>query len=80
MSRFELFDPDHNKENRFAHSILLALAVALLIALYAYVMHNDAQSKVINEHLWGKPSAAQQQAYREEASDQLRLAQIGARP
>ena len=80
MSRLELFDPDRRKENRPAHQVLLALAVALLIALYAYVMHNDAQSKVINEHLWGKPSAAQQQAYREEARDQLRLAQIGARP
>ena len=80
MSRFELFDPDHSEENRFAHSILLALAIALLIAIYAYAMHNDAQGKTINEHHWGKPTTAQQQAFREEARDQLRLAQIGARP
>ena len=80
MSRFELFDPDRRDENRLAHQVLLALAVALLIALYAYVMHNDAQGKTINEHHWGKPTTAQQQAFREEARDQLRLAQIGARP
>ena len=80
MSRFELFDPDRRDENRPAPQVLLALAVALLIALYAYVMHNDAQGKTINEHHWGKPTTAQQQAFREEARDQLRLAQIGARP
>ena len=80
MSRFELFDPDRRDENRFAHYVLLALAVALLIAIYAYAMHNDAQGKTINEHHWGKPTTAQQQAFREEARDQLRLAQIGARP
>ena len=80
MSRLELFDPDHSEENRPAHQVLLALAIALLIALYAYAMHNDAQGKTINEHHWGKPTTAQQQAYREEARDQLRLAQIGARP
>ena len=80
MSRLELFDPNHSEENRPAHQVLLALAIALLIALYAYAMHNDAQGKTINEHHWGKPTTAQQQAYREEARDQLRLAQIGARP
>lgn len=80
MSRFELFDPDRRDENRPVHQVLLALAIALLIALYAYAMHNDAQGKTINEHHWGKPTTAQQQAYREEARDQLRLAQIGARP
>lgn len=80
MSRLELFDPNHSEENRPVHQVLLALAIALLIALYAYAMHNDAQGKTINEHHWGKPTTAQQQAYREEARDQLRLAQIGARP
>ena len=80
MSRLELFDPNHSEENRPAHQVLLALAIALLIALYAYAMHNDAQGKSINEHHWGKPTTAQQQAYREDARDQLRLAQIGARP
>ena len=80
MSRLELFDPNHSEENRPAHQVLLALAIALLIAIYAYAMHNDAQGKTINEHHWGKPTTAQQQAFREEARDQLRLAQIGARP
>ena len=80
MSRFELFDPDHRDENRPAHQVLLALAIVLLIAIYAYVMHNDAQGKTINEHHWGKPNTTQQQTYREEARDQLRLAQIGGRP
>ena len=80
MSRFELFDPDRRDENRPAHQVLLALDIALLIAIYAYAMHNDAQGKTINEHHWGKPTTAQQQAFREEARDQLRLAQIGARP
>lgn len=80
MSRLDLFDPHHRDENRFAHSVLLALAITLLIALYAYAMHNDAQGKTINEHHWGKPSIAQQQAFREDAREQLHLAQIGARP
>ena len=80
MSRFELFDPDHNEENRLAHYTLLALAIVLLIAIYAYAMHNDAQGKTINEHHWGKPTTVQQQAYREEAREQMRLAQIGTRP
>ena len=74
MSHYDLFDPDHNNENRFAHSVLLALAIALLIALYAWVMNADAQDKTINEHHWGKPSLSQQQAYREDAREQLRLA------
>lgn len=74
MNRLDLFDPDHHDENRLAHSVLLALAITLLIALYAYAMHNDAQGKTINEHHWGKPSLSQQQAFREEAREQLRLA------
>ena len=74
MSRLDLFDPDHHDENHLAHSVLLALAITLLIALYAYAMHNDAQGKTINEHYWGKPSATQQQAFREDEREQLRLA------
>ena len=70
MSRFELFQP----ENRRLQNLLLALAVALLVALYAWMMHDDAQAKIINEHHWGKPSITQQQAFREEAREQLRLA------
>ena len=35
MSRLDLFDPDHHEENRLAHWVLLALAITLLIALYA---------------------------------------------
>ena len=74
MSRLELFDPDHSEENRFAHHVLLALGIALLIALYAWAMNADAQDKTINEHHWGKPSLSQQQAFREDAREQLRLA------
>ena len=74
MSRLDLFDPDHHDEHRFAHSVLLALAITLLIALYAWAMNADAQDKTINEHHWGKPSLSQQQAFREDAREQLRLA------
>ena len=74
MNRLDLFDPDHHDEHRFAHSVLLALAITLLIALYAWAMNADAQDKTINEHHWGKPSLSQQQAFREDAREQLRLA------
>lgn len=74
MSRLDLFDPDNHDEHRFAHSVLLALAITLLIALYAWAMNADAQDKTINEHHWGKPSLSQQQAFREDAREQLRLA------
>mgnify|MGYP003590931148 CR=1 FL=1 len=80
MSHSDLFDHDYADKNRFAHWTLLALAIALMVALYAWMMHEDAQSKTTNEHHWGKPSITQQQSFREDAREQLRLTQLGARP
>ena len=45
MSRFELFDPDRRNENRPAHQVLLALAIALM-----FVTFGTTSFAAISEH------------------------------
>ena len=68
-----------NRFNSKIQNLVLALALASLIGVYAWVMHDDAQNQIIEEHHWGKPSTEQQQNFREHAREQLALGRIATK-
>ena len=65
-----------NIENRLKQRLLGAILAALLIGLIALMQNSDERANQPDEHHWGKPSIEQQQRYREDAREQLRLSAI----